>query len=136
MGSWWGHLRRDVAATGVSRRYLRDKWWSSKVVELVSLGQPVLPILAGPLLPQGCGSGCSVSRPVVESQVPSTLASSHQKPARHSGGGFSRAKRMISSLRAGLPAKRVTQEVADSWPRSPGWRGLGPMTSSDPWMIT
>lgn len=105
-------MRNTVAATGFSRRHLRDKWWSSKVVELAFLGQSALPVLAGPLLPQGCRPGCSVSRPGVGSQVPSTLAASHRKPARHSGGRFSRAKRTINSLRAGLPRRRVTQEAA------------------------
>ena len=72
-----GHLRRAVAAIGFSRGYLRGKWWSSKVVELASLGQLALPLLAGPLLPQGCRPGCSVSRLGVWSQVPFSLASSH-----------------------------------------------------------
>lgn len=119
-------MRRSVAAKGFSRRHLRDKWWSSKVVELAFLGQPALPILAGLLLPQGCRPGCSVSRPAVGSQVPSTLASSHRKPARHSGGRLSGAKRTINSLRAGLPKRRVTQEVAAPGAQAgEGW-GLWP----------
>ena len=97
-------MRRAVAATGFSRRQLRGKGWSPKVVELASPGQPALPILAGPLFPQGCRPGCSVSRLGVGSQVPSNLASSHRKPARHSGGRSNRAKRRINSLRVGLPA--------------------------------
>ena len=131
-----GHLRRPVTATRFSRRHLRDKWWSFKVVELASLGQLALPILARPLLSQGYRPGCSINRPGVGSQVPSTLASSHWKPARHSGGRFSGAKRTINSLQAGLPTRRVTQEVTGSCPRSPGQRGLEPVASSVPQILT
>lgn len=124
-----GHLRRAVAATGFSGRHLRGQWWSSKVVELDSLGQPAM---------QGCRPGCSVSRPGVGSQVPSMLASSHQKPARHSGRRSSRAKRTFNSLRSGLPARWgwVTVEATGSCPRCPGWRGLGPAASLGPRVLT
>lgn len=130
-GVWGSHLRRAVAASGSAEGTSGTSGGHLRWLNLLPWDSRPCPSWLGLCSHRDAG-WLLRQQACVGSQVPSTLASSHQKPARHSGGRFSRAKRTINSLRAGLPAKRVTQEVTDSCPRSPGWRGLGPVSSSVP----
>ena len=118
------------------------------MVELSSLGQPALAILAGPLLPQGCRPGCSVSRLGVGSQVPSTLASSHREPARHSGGRSNRERSIPSGQgcqQGGgghpgsswlLPQEAQAGEGWGLWPpQSPGYSLEDKESESSPFLL-